>query len=172
MTTGSERFHELLDEIGELHDKKQSDYGRPTDPFANVRASEDFGVEGWVGALVRANDKMRRLQKAAQGGTLANEGVVDSLMDLAVYALIALVLYEEGEGESTEIDWPTSVSGGGEAITMPPYITFYNNPVDEWEEWEPEEVGHLVNQDHRPTSAVGVCACGRISCPWGSGGPV
>lgn len=103
MSEGSKRFHELLQEIGELHDRKQSDYGRPTDPFANVRASEDFGVKGWVGALIRANDKMRRLQKAADGGTLANEGVVDSLMDLAVYALIALVLYEEAEGQPARV---------------------------------------------------------------------
>jgi hypothetical protein len=91
----SERFHAILAELGALHDKKQADYGRANDPFANVRASEDFGIEGWVGALVRATDKLRRLQKAAQGGTLANEGVIDSLNDAAVYFIIARVLYEE-----------------------------------------------------------------------------
>jgi hypothetical protein len=91
----SERFHAILKELGALHDKKQADYGRADDPFANVRASTDFGIAGWVGALVRANDKMRRLQKAAQGGALANEGVLDSLNDLAVYAVIARVLYEQ-----------------------------------------------------------------------------
>jgi len=36
-----------------------------------------------------------RVQKAAQGHTLTNEGIEDSLMDLAVYSLIALVLYRE-----------------------------------------------------------------------------
>lgn len=92
---GDPRFHAALGQMGALHDRKQSDYGRPTDPFANVRASEDFGVAPWVGALVRANDKMRRLQKAASGGTLVNEGVEDSLIDLAVYAVIALVLWRE-----------------------------------------------------------------------------
>src|SRR6266487_1952918 len=54
---GSEAFHALLREIGELHDRKQKDYGSNTDPFANVRASQDFGVPAWVGALVRLNDK-------------------------------------------------------------------------------------------------------------------
>lgn len=91
----SQVFHDLCDEMKAMHDKKQSDYGRANDPFANVRASEDFGMQGWVGAMVRANDKMRRIQKAAQGGTLSNEGVEDSLMDLAVYSIIALVLYRE-----------------------------------------------------------------------------
>lgn len=95
---GDPRFHAVLADLGRLHDKKQSDYGRTDDPFANVRASEDFGIAGWVGAMVRANDKMRRLQKAAAGGTLSNEGVEDSLMDLAVYSVIALVLYRESSG--------------------------------------------------------------------------
>jgi hypothetical protein len=95
MSKGSERFHELLREIGDLHDKKQSDYGREHDPFANVRASTEWGVPSWVGAMVRATDKLRRLQTFAIRGTLANEGVADSLKDLAVYSLIALVLFEE-----------------------------------------------------------------------------
>ena len=92
----SEAFHQLLKEAGEMHDRKQADYGRGDDPFANVRASSDFGVPAWVGCMIRANDKMRRIQTAAQGSTLQNEGVEDSLMDLAVYALIALVLFREG----------------------------------------------------------------------------
>lgn len=92
---GSARFHEILAGLGELHDKKQQDYGRPTDPFANVRASIEWGVTSWIGAMIRATDKVRRLQTFAQKGTLANEGVEDSLRDLAVYAIISLVLYEE-----------------------------------------------------------------------------
>lgn len=89
----SEDFYAALEEIKVLHDRKQSDYGRAEAPFANVEKSADFGIEPWVGALVRGNDKMGRLQKAASGGTLSNEGVEDSLMDMAVYALIALVEY-------------------------------------------------------------------------------
>lgn len=100
--TGSERFHELLAEIGMLHDQKQADYGRKHDPFANVRASEEWGVEAWVGAMIRATDKLRRLQTFAQIGTLANEGVADSLKDLAVYSLIALVLFEDRHGRTSQ----------------------------------------------------------------------
>jgi len=96
---GKSDFQKVIDEITALHDKKQSDYGRVEqgDPFANVRASEDFGIDGWVGSVVRANDKMRRLQKAAQQGpeSLKNESVEDSLMDMAVYSIIALCLFRE-----------------------------------------------------------------------------
>ena len=92
---GDQRFHQLLKEIADLHDKKQQDYGRDDDPFANVRASSDWGVPAWVGALIRGTDKIKRLQKAARSGTLANESVEDSMMDLMVYSGIALILYRE-----------------------------------------------------------------------------
>lgn len=91
----SERLHELLKSLGDLHDRKQADYGTASDPFANVRASQEFGIPPWVGALVRLNDKIVRLKQFARRGSLKNESAVDSMMDIAVYALIALVLYEE-----------------------------------------------------------------------------
>ena len=97
---GSARFHELLAEIGQLHDKKQQDYGRSEHPFANVEASTEWGVKPWVGAMVRLNDKVRRLQRFAATGQLSNEGAYDSLKDIAVYALIAHVLLE-GEDRPT-----------------------------------------------------------------------
>jgi hypothetical protein len=95
MTIGDPRFHALLKEIGDLHDQKQNDYGTDHDPFANVRASQDFGVAPWIGALVRLNDKVTRLKHFAAKGSLANESAEDSMLDVAVYSLIALVLYRE-----------------------------------------------------------------------------
>jgi hypothetical protein len=91
----SARFHEILTELGELHDRKQADYGSGSDPFANVRASRDWGIPPHVGALVRLNDKVKRLQSFARKGSLANESAEDSMRDIAVYAVIALVLYEQ-----------------------------------------------------------------------------
>lgn len=96
---GDPRFHALLKEIGDLHDKKQQDYGKDTDPFANVRASAEFGVAPWIGALVRLNDKVTRLKQFSSRRALANESAEDSMMDIAVYALIALVLYREESEE-------------------------------------------------------------------------
>lgn len=95
---GSENFHAILRSLGQLHDRKQQDYGRDDDPFANVRASSEWGIPGWVGALIRATDKVRRLQTYARRGSLANEGVLDAFDDLAVYAVIGRVLFEEGNG--------------------------------------------------------------------------
>ncbi len=95
VSPGDPRLHELLTEIGELHDRKQEDYGTDNDPFANVRASELWGIPAWVGAMIRLNDKVKRLQALALRGRLANESPKDSFMDIAVYALIASILYDE-----------------------------------------------------------------------------
>jgi hypothetical protein len=91
------QFVNIMQELIDLHRQKGKDYGNDIDPFANVSGSADFGVEPWVAAMVRANDKMRRLQRFAKTGTLANEGVIDSFNDLAVYAVIGRVLYERGK---------------------------------------------------------------------------
>mgnify|MGYP001617291198 CR=1 FL=1 len=95
---GSKRFHQILAELGALHDKKQEDYGATGDPFQNVRASEAFGVSGWKGCMMRANDKMVRIQKAARAGSLSNESLEESLRDLAVYTIIGICLWEESNG--------------------------------------------------------------------------
>jgi len=65
------------------------------DPFANVRSSRDFAVPAWVGAMIRGNDKISRIKSFIKKRRLENEALEDSLRDLAVYTIIALVLYEE-----------------------------------------------------------------------------
>ncbi len=95
MNPGDPRFLALLDQIRDLHVRKSQDYGSGADPLANLRAGEAFGIPAWVGAMLRANDKMHRIQEFSKKGVLANESVEDSLMDLSCYALLALVLYRE-----------------------------------------------------------------------------
>src|SRR6185437_6718536 len=95
--TGDPRFLAALEEIRLMHVRKGADYGQGTDTFANVRASEDFGIPGWLGAVMRGNDKMARLKSFAVKGKLENEPVEDSLLDLANYAIIAMVLWRESQ---------------------------------------------------------------------------
>lgn len=98
-SAGDPRFHAILKEMADLHDRKQEDYGTDADPLANIRASQEWGVPAYVGALVRLNDKVHRLKAFARKGSLANESAEDSMIDIAVYAILALVLYRE-ESES------------------------------------------------------------------------
>lgn len=96
-------FAAIVAEVLELHAKKSKDYGSGDDPYANVRASEEFGVPAWQGTLVRANDKVTRLKSFSKKGSLANESAEDSMLDLSVYFPIVLMLYREASkcGAST-----------------------------------------------------------------------
>ena len=94
------RFHELLKEIGELHDKKQKDYGIITDPYANVRGATEFGLPAPMGSFIAMSDIMSRIKSFCQNGSLENEPLENALKDMAVYSLIALVLYEEENEKS------------------------------------------------------------------------
>lgn len=93
---GDPRFLAMIDEMEALHARKQRDYGTSEDPLANLRASEEWGhTPAWVGAMMRACDKVKRLKSFYLKGSLANEGVIDAFMDLAVYAILSRILYEE-----------------------------------------------------------------------------
>ena len=94
-TYATDPFDSILAEMSELHNKKGKDYGGATDPYANVRASQEFGVDPWVGALIRLNDKITRLKSFIRRGELANESALDSIRDVAVYGVIMQVLYRE-----------------------------------------------------------------------------
>lgn len=95
-------FKKALDDMWELHQLKNRDYGAKNDPYRNVRSGADWGVDPWVSALIREGDKLKRLQKYAQTHELANESAEDSLIDNAVYAVIALVLWREQYLEKRE----------------------------------------------------------------------
>lgn len=97
-TFDNDPFDSILAEMSALHNKKGKDYGGATDPYANVRASAEFGVAPWIGALIRLNDKITRLKSFIRRGELANESALDSIQDIAVYAVIMRVLYEEENG--------------------------------------------------------------------------
>lgn len=72
----------VLNELRSVMLKKQADYGH--------RNITDFGE---LGCLVRANDKMSRLKNLLMSKQQPNnESIEDSWIDLANYAIIALML--------------------------------------------------------------------------------
>lgn len=92
----SEAFVDLLDEMRQLHESKSADYGSEDDPLANIRQGADFvNIEAWRGCMVRIADKVQRLKTFCRTGRLVHEGVRDTLLDLAAYSLLAIVLYDE-----------------------------------------------------------------------------
>jgi hypothetical protein len=89
------RFEALLALTKSTHDAKGNDYASNGRPYENLRAGEEWGVEGWQYAMLRADEKMRRLKNFARTGSLKCESVFDSLIDIAVLSLIAYILLED-----------------------------------------------------------------------------
>lgn len=97
---GHPRFYELLEEMADLHDRKNHDYSGD-DPLSNLRSSVEIGIPAWKGILVRLMDKWARLKTFAKKETLKvkDESIKDTLMDNAIYSLLCIIIYEEKERE-------------------------------------------------------------------------
>ena len=99
---GHPRFYELLKVIEDLHDRKNSNYSKDADPLSNLRQSESFGIPAYLGCLVRMSDKWSRLQELAKGKKdEVGESFTDTLMDMAVYSLLDIILFEEMQKEQS-----------------------------------------------------------------------
>ena len=104
MNKQSKRFYGILDVIKELHDKKRHDYGANEDIFANFRLAELSGISAWQGSVVRMGDKYARISNFIKKGEFKfkEEGIKDTLMDMAIYSLITMILFEEEEEQETK----------------------------------------------------------------------
>ena len=97
------RFAEILKELKKLHDAKNSDYAQIKRPLSNLQMCEEFGLPAWMGVLVRLGDKFSRLQQLArkelqgEGATVKSETIMDTFNDMAVYSILARILYEEAK---------------------------------------------------------------------------
>lgn len=94
----SKRYMELLDQMKDLHVRKNAGYaGDSLDPWANFRMCETFGVSAFYGCLVRLSDKYIRVTNLVKNpiNEQVGENIKDTLFDLAAYALIAICLLEE-----------------------------------------------------------------------------
>ena len=95
----TERFYELLEKMQATHDAKRHDYANTDDVFANFRTCELAGIPAWKGCCIRIGDKFSRIMGFAKKEKLEvkDESIKDTLIDLANYSIIALILYEEEE---------------------------------------------------------------------------
>ena len=95
---GTRDFLDVLDEVREMHLRKTLDYGDEGDALANIRSSADvIGAEPYAGAILRMSDKMHRLRSFFHNGRTEFDGVEDTLLDLAAYSAIALVLFRQAQ---------------------------------------------------------------------------
>jgi hypothetical protein len=91
------RFKAILDEMNRIHEAKDHDYAGEV-PFSNFKKSEKFGIPAWKAVLIRMSDKWSRLESLSNTtGLVKDESFDDTLIDLANYAVICLILREEAK---------------------------------------------------------------------------
>ena len=88
-----DEFESVLIHMVETRRSKGHDYGDDADTFSNITAATEFGVEPWLGAAIRLNDKVSRVKSMAKKRNLKNESVEDSFLDIAIYGIICLIMY-------------------------------------------------------------------------------
>jgi hypothetical protein len=97
-TTGI-RTEQLMAEATELHVAKNAGYAgaENPDPWANFRLSQRFDISPFRGVLVRLTDKYSRIHSLRRNpaNDRIGESILDTLRDLAAYALIAICLLDE-----------------------------------------------------------------------------
>jgi hypothetical protein len=79
-----DKFSEILLEMRETYEKKNSDYGNS---FAET--IQEFG---FIPAVARINDKMQRVKKMVKGEQMnINESMRDNLLDIANYCILTIM---------------------------------------------------------------------------------
>lgn len=90
------RLEQLTEQLIETYKAKNKDYG---DSFAD--SFKEFGI---TSAVVRMNDKMNRIKSLSKGEDrqVKDESLIDSLMDLANYALMTVIELENEQMRGAE----------------------------------------------------------------------
>jgi len=96
----SDPFEAALIPMVRTNRSKRGDYALDNDIFSNFNSTSNFaGFENrWMSALFNCSQKLARITSLRANGRLKNpnnEAVEDTLLDNAVYAVIALAIYRE-----------------------------------------------------------------------------
>ena len=93
---GHPDFYKILEEMKSLHDRKNNNYAKDGDPLSNLRGCEQMGLPPYMGVFVRLTDKFSRIMELAKGKlNLVGEPMEDTLMDIAIYSVLAIILWRE-----------------------------------------------------------------------------
>lgn len=96
-THGHPVFYDLLAKMAALHSRKNHDYAGDGNPLRNFYKCKEMGFSPFAGTLVRLSDKWSRLESFMKQNVLQvdSESIEDTLLDNAVYSLLAIILYRE-----------------------------------------------------------------------------
>ena len=94
-------FSSVIEEMYELFDKKQNDYGPGNIAMGTMLETEEEIRMSLMGIIVRMNDKINRLINLVvkKNKKPENESVIDSFIDIGNYSVIARILLERKWGK-------------------------------------------------------------------------
>lgn len=87
-------FAKLTKQMLETFKKKNADYGNST-----TQTFKEFGLTSYA---IRLNDKLNRIKSFCKKGELevSNESVIDTLKDISVYSVLAIIDIENRSNET------------------------------------------------------------------------
>lgn len=104
----SQAYLDLLTFLADLHVRKSAGYSGADNPdaWANFRRCAEFGIRVEDGILTRMSDKWSRLQSLRRNpdNDQVGEGVEDTLIDLASYALTLVCILREQKPPDPDIE--------------------------------------------------------------------
>lgn len=88
-------FKDILNKMYEIYEKKNADYGNS---FA--KSYEEFGL---VSPVIRLSDKVERLKTlCTKEAQVKDESIIDTLIDIAVYAVLTVLEIKKREEKEKE----------------------------------------------------------------------
>ena len=106
---GHKKFNKILEELKALHALKNEDYAGKGDPLGNFKRCgsmmksllSEGGYEDLKVALVYMSKQFDAvIDMIGKGRTAQVEGITDKLNDIAVYAILTRILYEEKQNDT------------------------------------------------------------------------
>lgn len=99
-----QKHQELLNKLAEIYKTKNADYGDSV--------SETYQKYGMVSFLVRMQDKLNRVHTLTkQEAKVQNEKIEDTLLDLANYALLAILELQNNNTNKIKDDYINNYRG-------------------------------------------------------------
>ena len=108
MKNGSPIFYKLLEQMGEIHNRKSHDYASNNDPFANYKfagmLSKLFSNPDDAGFIGRIGEKLYRLANLENSNkNPSNESIEDTEVDICVIIALWVAMRRERRGYLTKI---------------------------------------------------------------------
>jgi len=126
-----ERFRQVTEYMNGLTARKNADYAGPGNPFQNFNLIEIITsgrVSTSAGILVRLTDKLQRFANLlAKPPAVVGEAIEDTLLDLAVYAIIEYLWLTSTK---TELPLPETTNDAETAAQQEVTQQDFNNDVE------------------------------------------